>query len=357
MSSNDAELALVEVADTAPNSVSRRVAIVGTGHYLPAGTIRNADFAAMGLDTCEEWIFPRTGIRSRHVADATEATSDLAVLAALRALASAQLEASEIDLLLLATATPDSPVPPTSALVLRRLPGCRAAGMDLSAACAGFIFATHTAAAFIRSGLHRRILVIGAETLTRMTDYQDRSTAILFGDGAGAVVMVAAPDSDAEGPGGGGLELLYTNISTTPADAGLIRVEAGGSRNPPTCATIQERSHFLRLDGREVFRRAVGSMTGAAREALAALKLSVEQVRWLIPHQANARIVRAVGEALGVRSGGGVLEDIEEVGNTSAASLPIALDRLRPRINAGELVMLLTFGAGANCGCQVYRAL
>lgn len=342
------------------------VAILGLGHYLPSATIVNDDFAAMGLETTDEWIFPRTGIRSRHVAAPEQATSDLAIIAAQQALDAAGLAPCDIDLVLLATATPDAPVPPASSVIIGKLAampgGCTAAGMDLSAACAGFVFAAHTGAAFVRSGLHQRVLVVGAETLTRITDYTDRSTAILFGDGAGAVVL-GSPVAPTPPVGNGKpshppMELLYSAIGTTPADAHLIRMEAGGSRLPACEATIAARQHYLRLEGREVFRRAVSTMTAAARAALSSLNLTVNDVRWIIAHQANARIVQAVGEFLAAPAAS-LVDDIEGVGNTSAASLPVALDRLRSRerIAPGELVMLLTFGAGTNWGCQVYRQL
>jgi 3-oxoacyl-[acyl-carrier-protein] synthase-3 len=340
------------------SSTGPRAGIVGIGHYLPERCLDNRDFAAMGLDTSEEWILPRTGIRSRRIAAPQEATSDMAILAAAAALRSAALAPADIDLLLLATATPDSPVPPASALVLRGLPGCAAAAMDISAACAGFIFAAHTAAGLLESGMHRRALVVGAETLSRITDYTDRSSCVLFGDGAGAVVMQAEGTPRGAGPGGRlWLRLLHSAVGTRPEDAGLIRVEAGGSRRPASADTVAEAGHCLRLEGREVFRRAVAAMTGAAAAALDTLALSVRDLRWIIPHQANGRIVHAVGAALGADEDR-VVDDIGEVGNTSAASLPIALDRLLARrpLETGDAVMLLTFGAGTNWGCQVYRA-
>jgi 3-oxoacyl-[acyl-carrier-protein] synthase-3 len=325
------------------------VIVRGLGHYLPEASITNDDLSRM-VDTTDEWIFPRTGIRSRHIASPDQATSDLASLAGAEALADAGVLPEEIDLLVIATATPDSPVPPCSAIVQNKLKLFNAAGMDLSAACAGFVFAAHTAAGLIRGGLHRRALVIGAETLTRMTDYTDRQSCILFGDGAGAMVLGPAD-------GNGGLELAYSHVGMDGRHAEMIRVPAGGSRRPASEETVRQHEHFLTLKGAEVFRRAVETMTAAGKRALTELDLTIADMRWVVPHQANARIMNAVGSALGAREEQ-LISDIATVGNTSAASLPLALSRLRARgesLASGERVMLLTFGAGATWGCQVYQ--
>jgi 3-oxoacyl-[acyl-carrier-protein] synthase-3 len=332
---------------------------------LPQAKITNDDLSRM-VDTSDEWILPRTGIRSRHIAAADQATSDLAAEAGSRALADAGMHPAEVDLLMVATATPDAPVPSAACLVQKRLGIAQTASMDLSAACAGFVFATHTAAGLIRAGMHKRALVIGAETLTRITDYTDRQSCILFGDGAGAFVLTATDDESfgaepiVRTVGGmapdRSLELIYSRIGTDCKNSDLIRVIAGGSRKPATEATVRAHEHYLTLKGSEVFRRAVEAMGGAGKQALADLGMSISDIRWVVPHQANLRIMNAVADALGATPSQ-LVEDIATVGNTSAASLPLALSRLRERGEAspGDRVMLLTFGAGTTWGCQVYE--
>jgi 3-oxoacyl-[acyl-carrier-protein] synthase-3 len=341
------------------------VCVRGLGHYLPLDKITNDDLSRM-VDTSDEWILPRTGIRSRHVAAKEEATSDLAAAAGARALADAGFEPSEIDLLIVATATPDAPVPSAACLVQKKLGITQTASMDISAACAGFVFATHTAAGLIKAGMHKRALVIGAETLTRITDYTDRQSCILFGDGAGAFVLTASGDNpayadDVAGHGAGrmahrGLELIYSRIGTDAKHSDLIRVIAGGSRRPASAETVRDHEHYLTLKGAEVFRRAVEAMGRAGKEALASLGMTIADIRWVVPHQANLRIMNAVADALGATSRQ-LVEDIATVGNTSAASLPLALSRLgeRGEPSTGDRIMLLTFGAGTTWGCQVYE--
>ena len=331
------------------DAARRSAALLGLGHYLPEGTITNQDLARL-VDTSDDWITPRTGIRSRHMAAPAQATSDLAAGAAAEALRNAGIAAADLDLILLATATPDAPVPPASSIVQLRLEAWNAAAMDISAACAGFVFAAHTAAGLIRAGVHRHVLVVGAEVLTRITDYSDRATCVLFGDGAGAFVLGPAGEHPARPT------LVYSRIGTDGRDADLIQVPAGGSRLPASHDTVERREHFLRLDGRAVFRRAVEAMSGAAREALRTLGLAVSDLRWLIPHQANSRIVHAVAAALGARPDQ-VVDELAATGNTSAASLPVALSRALggARPETGDIFMLLTFGAGCSWGCQVYQ--
>ncbi len=334
-----------------------RVCVRGLGHYLPAAELTNDDLSRM-VDTSDDWIVPRTGIRSRRVAAPEQATSDLAVAAGRAALEDAGLDPASIDLLVVATATPDTPVPSCACRVQPKLGLANAAGMDLSAACAGFVFATHTASAMIRAGMHRRALVIGAEILTRITDYTDRQSCILFGDGAGAVVLTAEDDESeaAAHPAAADLRLIYSRIRTNGDDAGLIEVAAGGSRLPASAATVSAHQHYLTLRGAEVFKKAVKSMADAAREALDELGLEISDLRWIFPHQANARIIQAVSSQLGAAPEQ-VIEDIAMVGNTSAASLPLAMSRTirRDTARAKDRIMLLTFGAGTTWGCQVFE--
>lgn len=321
------------------------VSIAGIGAYLPQATITNEDLGRK-VDTSDEWIITRTGIRERRIAAPDESTSDLAAHAARGALAQARLKPEDLDLIILATATPDTPVPPGSSWLHRKLGAVNAAAMDISAACSGFLFAVHTASGLVRAGMHKHVLVVGAETLTRITDYSDRATCILFGDGAGAVVLGE----------GGPLELLYSHIGTDSSGRDLITVPAGGSREPASEATVAGRRHFLQLQGREVFRRAVDTMTSAGQAALSALGMQVSDLAWLVPHQANLRITQAVASQFGLPPER-VVGDMSGTGNTSAASLPIALTKLQGsgQLKRGDRVMLVAFGAGLTWGCQVYE--
>lgn len=353
-------------AETSPRRPSRLeapgqglslgVQIAGYGYYLPEHVITNADLSAM-VDTSDEWILARTGIRSRHRAGKEEATSDLAITAGRDALARAGVQAAELDTILVATATPDSPVPAASCLVQAGL-GSSAAAMDIGAGCSGFLFALHTAGCFVRSGASKRVLVIGAETLTRVTDYSDRRSCILFGDGAGAAV-VTSPDVliAADAPGHRDqMELLYSSLGTDGEACGLIEIPAGGSRMPASEATLRDRAHYLRLDGQAVFRQAVRRMADAAGEALEATGLTPADIDWLLPHQANARIVLAVAEQTGIAPARAML-DMAETGNTSAASIPITLGRARDmgQLAPGQIILMLAFGAGLTWACQVWR--
>lgn len=321
------------------------VSIAGVGSYLPTSTITNADLGQR-VDTSDEWIVTRTGIRERRIAAPDQATSDLALHAAREALAQARLSPADLDLIILATATPDTPVPPGSAWLHRHLGAVNAAAMDISAACSGFLFAMHTGAGLVRAEMHRNVLVVGAETLTRITDYTDRATCILFGDGAGAAVIGQK----------GYLELLYSHIGTDSSGRDLITVPAGGSREPASAATVEGKRHFLQLQGREVFRRAVETMTRAGQAALDSLGMKVSDLAWLVPHQANLRITQAVASQFDLPPER-VVGDMSGTGNTSAASLPIALNRLQGsgRLKPGDRIMLVAFGAGLTWACQVYE--
>lgn len=323
----------------------RSSSIAGLGHYLPHETISNRDLETL-VDTSDQWITTRTGIQSRRRAAVSEATSDLAIEASRRALADAELEAETIDLILLATATPDAPVPSTASLVQDALGIYNAGAMDLNAGCSGFLYGLHTADAFIRAGAAKRVLLVGSETLTRVTDYTDRRTCVLFGDGAGACVI-----SDE-----GQMKLLYSGIGSDGSQADLICIPAGGSRFPASAETIASHQHYLQLDGGRVFKQAVRRMVQAAKDGLEATGLDASDISWVIPHQANARILTAVGEQIGIAIPKVVI-DVAQTGNTSAASVPIALDRAREtgQFERGQLIMLLAFGAGLTWACQILR--
>ncbi|MEZ6233307.1 MAG: beta-ketoacyl-ACP synthase III [Phycisphaerales bacterium] len=332
------------------------VSVSGFGYYLPEGVITNADLARM-VDTSDQWIIERTGIRSRHRAASDQATSDLAVHASRRAMEKASVRPMDLDMILVATATPDTPVPATSCLVQRELGAWRSAAMDVGAGCTGFLYAMHTASCFVRAGAARRVLVVGAETLTRVTDYADRRSCILFGDGAGAAV-VTSPEIAVHTPRKPDLrlDLLYTALGADGREAALIDIPSGGSRRPASEQTVRDREHFLRLDGTAVFRQAVRRMAEAAREGLEATGLRPEDIDWILPHQANARIIASVADQVGIDPSRAML-DLAETGNTSAASIPITLGRARDSgsLKDGQRILMLAFGAGLTWAGQIWQ--
>lgn len=326
-------------------SAEHHAAVVGLGSVLPDRVVPNAYFETL-VDTSDEWIRERTGIVERHFAADDEATSDLATAAARLALDSAGLAPGQLDLIVCATLTPDTPIPSAAVWVQRKL-GISAPAFDVNAACAGFSYALSTGTAFIESGQAETVLVIGAEVLSRVMDYRDRGTSILFGDGAGAVVL-----RPSEGPG-----ILGSVLGADGRAAEILMIPAGGSANPASHETVDARDHSIRMpNGRDVFKRAVVEMSNACRQLLEKSGFGPDDVDLLIPHQANARIMRAVGERLGIDESRAVI-DVASVGNTSAASIPIALDRAwhAGRVREGDLVLLTSFGAGLAWGANLVR--
>jgi 3-oxoacyl-[acyl-carrier-protein] synthase-3 len=323
----------------------RYATVVGLGSVLPERVVTNAEFEKL-VDTSDEWIRERTGIRARHIAAPGETTSDLAVEAARKALDAAGIAPEQLDLIVCATLTSDTPIPSTAVWVQRKL-GIGAPAFDVNAACAGFSYALSTGTAFIESGQAETVLVIGSEVLSSVMDYTDRTTCILFGDGAGAVVL-----RPSESPG-----VLGSVLGADGRAAEILIIPAGGSARPASHETVDARDHAIRMpNGREVFKRAVVEMTNACRELLEKSGYTPEDVDVLIPHQANARILIAVAERLGVPLDKAVV-DVETVGNTSAASIPIALDRAwrAGRVKVGDLVLLTSFGAGLAWGANLIR--
>jgi 3-oxoacyl-[acyl-carrier-protein] synthase-3 len=326
------------------NFQGRTCSITGVGSYLPAKVLTNADLEKM-VDTSDEWITTRTGIQERRVAAKTEFTSDMAVKAAQRAMKMAGVTAEQLDLIVVATITPDMPFPATACLVQHKLGARRAAAFDLEAACSGFIYGLEIGQQFIMSRTYDTVLVIGAEKLSSIVDWQDRNTCVLFGDGAGAAVLQNRPNAHG----------LLTAVMGADGDkANLLYMPGGGSRCPATQETVLAKRHYLQMEGRETFKNAVQAMCTAAREALNRCELDITKVKCIIPHQANRRIIDAVGERLGATPEQ-LFINVNRYGNTSAASVAIALDEAvaSGKVQRGDLVLLVVFGAGLTWGAAV----
>jgi len=327
---------------------TRSTVILGTGSYAPERILTNDDLAKM-VDTSDEWIRARSGIRERRIADAGTATSDLAIAAAQRALADAGVVAAAIDLVIVATITPDYPMPSTACVVQHKLGvPTTAACFDVNAACSGFLYALDTACAMVGSGRYQKALVIGAEKLSSVVDWQDRGTCLLFGDGAGAAVIGI---SDQPGVG-----LIGTRLGALGEDTELLYIPAGGSRSATSAETIARGDHFIKMKGKEVFKLAVRVMEEAARDILEQHGLAATQIGLVIPHQANLRIIDAIAQYLELPVER-FFVNVDRYGNTSAASIPIALDEARKagRIKAGDLTLLVAFGAGLTYGSALIR--
>ncbi len=323
----------------------RKVGIIGVGEYLPKKILTNADLEKM-VDTSDEWITSRTGIKERRLAAKNEATSDLAIKAARAALSDAKLKPQDLDLIIVATVTPDMSFPAVACLLQSALGAKSAICFDISAACAGFIYALVIAQQFIARGSAKNALVIGAEVLSSVTDWQDRNTCVLFGDGAGAAVL-------AEVKSGG---IISTYMGSDGSKANLLMLPAGGSRNPASAQTLDKRLHYLKMQGNEVFKLAVTIMTEAAQNALKKAGLECKDIDLVIPHQANIRIIMAMAKKLGL-SPDKVYLNIEKYGNMSSASTATALcEAVRERrIKRGDIVLLDAFGAGLVWGACVIK--
>ncbi len=324
----------------------RNAHVTGWGRYAPAQVLTNKDLERL-VDTSDEWIVSRTGIRERRVAAADETTASMAAVAGLRAIRTAGIEPDDIDLILLATLTPDYWMPSTAALVKEAIGNTKAAAMDIAAACSGFVYAFATAQAYIASGLANHVLVIGAELLTRFLDYTDRSTCILFGDGAGAVVLSASDE-----PGGA----LGVEMTTEPQGAYMIWLPAGGAKAPPSAATIARGEHYIRMEGNQTYRFATKTMATTALTAISKAGLQPGDIDLFIPHQANIRIVEAVAKGLDLPMDK-MYVNLDRYGNTSAASVPIALAEAvnEGRVKVGDNIVIVAFGAGFTSGAVAIR--
>lgn len=325
---------------------SNSAVISGTGMSVPSRVVTNHDLEMM-VDTSDEWITSRTGIRERRIAGKDELLSEHATRAGERALEAAGVPPEDVDLVVLATVTPDMPIPATACTVQHRL-GCRKAfAFDMQAGCSGFIYAQSVAKQFLVSGRARHALVIGAELLSKYLDWSDRTTCVIFADGAGATLMSAGSP-----PRG----VLASALHTDGSMADFITMPGGGCLHPPTAATVGEGLHFIRMKGNETFKIAVRSLEDVSREVLSMAGLGPSDVDWFIPHQANRRIIDAVGERLGIGAERCYV-NIDRYGNTSAASIPIALDEAvrGERVRPGQIVLMAAFGAGLTWAASVVR--
>lgn len=323
------------------------VRILGTGSYVPEKILTNQDLSEM-VDTTDEWIVTRTGIRERHIATEEQATSDMATPAALRACEAAGVAPADLDAIIIGTATSDMPFPSTACLVQANIGAEKAYAFDICAACSGFLYGLNLGRALVLAGLAKRVLVMGAETLTKITDWQDRNTCVLFGDGAGAVVL--GPSDDPE------RGILSINTGSDGRLWELLHQPAGGSRTPASHATVDARDHTIRMIGRDVFKHAVLHMSEAAQKALADAGVTGPDLDWLFPHQANIRIMESVAKKIDIPRER-VFVTLERYGNTSAASIPVALDEAIRGGHCGEgsLVGLVAFGGGFTWAASVVR--
>ncbi|MEW6001906.1 MAG: beta-ketoacyl-ACP synthase III [Nitrospirota bacterium] len=314
-----------------------RTRIISTGSYLPEKILSNFDLEKM-VDTSDEWITERTGVKERRIADESQTTSDLAYEASKIALESAHLKADDIDLIIVATVTGDMPFPSTACFLQDKLGAKRAVGFDINATCSGFLYGLYIADGLIRSGLRKRALVVGAEELSKITDWEDRTTCVLFGDGAGAAIIEATEEDR-------GIISIYINSDGSMWE--LIHMPGGGSRKPASKDSIENRLHYIKMKGNETFKVAVRTLEDLVVKTLYENNLEPSQLSLLIPHQANLRIIQATADRLGL-SMDKVLVNIDRYGNTSAASIPIALDEAAKtgKIREGDYILLEAFGGG-----------
>ncbi len=321
-----------------PSAKARRtVSIIGTGSYVPEKILTNEDLSRM-VDTSDEWIITRTGIKQRRIAAKDEHTSDMAAKAALKAIGQAKISPAEIDLILVATATPDMLFPATACFVQKKIGATNAACLDISAACAGFLFGVEIAQQFITSHTYDTVLVIGADKLTAITNWSDRNTCVLFGDGAGAAILRHR---------GGSHGVISTHIGSDGQYTDILFMPGGGSRCPITRENLDLNLQTIHMSGKEVYKQAVTAMLTAAQKALKQASLSIEDIACVIPHQANMRIIEAIADRLGIP-----LEkfyvNLDRYGNTSAAAVAIALDEANRsgRIKPGDYILMVVFGGG-----------
>lgn len=322
------------------------VRIRGVGMYVPTRVLTNFDLEKM-VETSDEWIRTRTGIVERRIVDEGVASSDLAFEASKVAIERAGISPEDIDLIICATITPDMVFPATAYLISEKL-GVKKPGFDINAACSGFVYASVLAAALLKSGMYKNILVVGTEVLSKIVDWTDRNTCVLFGDGAGAVVYTY-DDSESD--------VISVELGGDGGCADLLYVPAGGSRLPATEDTVKNRLHFIKMNGRETFKMAVRMMTESVEKVIQKAGIKKEDVKLVIPHQANIRIIDAIAEYLGVKREEKIFVNLDKYGNTSAASIPIALAEAveQGRVQRGDILVLVAFGGGFSWGAMALR--
>jgi len=323
----------------------KKIGIIGVGEYLPKKILTNADLEKM-VDTSDEWITTRTGIKERHMVEKGEAASDLASQASVQALADAKVKPEELDLIVVATITGDMPFPSVASILQYKLGATHAACFDISAACAGFVYALSVANQFLACGTYKKALVVGVEVLSSVTDWKDRNTCVLFGDGSGAAVL-------SEVKSGG---IISTYLGCDGSKTGILNMPGGGSLNPATHETVDKRLHYVKMQGNELFKIAVNTMTKAAEVVLEQAKMTFADVDLIIPHQANARIIMAVAKKLGIPEEK-VYLNIERCGNMSSASTATALcEAVKDgRVKRGDIILLDAFGGGLVWGASVIQ--
>lgn len=318
--------------------------LIGLSSYLPEKILTNGELEQI-VNTSDEWIKTRTGIAQRHIAQTDESTSDMAIIAAKSCLSSAGLAPCDVQLIIVATMTPDYPCPSTAGIVADAL-GCTRAGcFDLQAACSGFIYSLATAKAFVASGAFDHVMVICSEKMSSVIDYSDRNTCVLFGDGAVACLVTNSK---------GGWRLLKSDLGSDGSGAVHLRIPSGGAREPTSKTTFADRRHFLKMNGKEVYKQAIRRMQQVCKSCLIANGLELAQIDWLIFHQANARIIDALVEKLGIDRSK-LVSNLERVGNTSAASIPLLLGEIELRVQKGEYALLSSFGAGFSWAAAILQ--
>lgn len=325
---------------------NQRASITGIGSYLPNKVLTNYDLEKM-VDTSNDWIIQRTGIKERRIVENGVTTSDLATQASLRAMEDAGVSPKDLDMIITSTITPDHIFPSTSCYIQQKIGATRACAFDILAACAGFIYAMSIGQSFINSGAMKTILVVGAECLSKITDYTDRATCVLFGDGAGAVVIQRDPIKH---------EILSSHLAADGSEADVLIMPGGGARNPASLESVHQRLHYIQFKGKEVFKLAINNITNLILETTRENGLTLNDIDLIIPHQSNLRIIEATMEKLGLPMEKAFV-NIDKYGNTSSASVPIAIDEARKegRLRKGNIVMLVAFGGGLTWGSSVIR--
>lgn len=323
-----------------------RASITGVGSYLPSKVLTNYDLEKM-VDTSDDWIIQRTGIKERRIVENGQITSDLATQASLLAMKDAGISPNDLDMIITSTITPDHIFPSTSCYIQQKIGANRASAFDILAACAGFIYALSIGQSFVNSGAMETVLVVGAECLSKITDYTDRTTCVLFGDGAGAVVIQKSSSQH---------EILSTNLAADGSQADILIMPGGGAKNPASLESVQQRTHYIQFRGKEVFKLAINNITNMILETVNKNGLSLEDIDLIIPHQSNLRIIEATMEKLGLPMEKAFV-NIDRYGNTSSASIPIAIDEARKEgcLSKGDIVMLVAFGGGLTWGSSIIK--